>query len=154
VTVGPVDNSGSRLVSSLAQQTFRLAEWRAPRLPLEGGLVLKARETWPSSARVYYHRFEQPWPAEAEVIEREPVRVCLPTTVFAILAILPLVLDDVGGVLASSYALRRAGNARGVAAGWNALVLAAPNPQTPDPVRSDTEPLGDLFCDQEPIHGT
>ncbi len=32
-------------------------------LPLEGGLVLKARETWPSSARVYCHRFEEPWPA-------------------------------------------------------------------------------------------
>lgn len=30
------------------------------RLPLEGGLVLKARETWPSSARVYCHRFEEP----------------------------------------------------------------------------------------------
>jgi len=46
------------------------------RLPLEDGLVLKARETWPSSARVYCHRFEEPWPADAEVIEREPVRLC------------------------------------------------------------------------------
>jgi hypothetical protein len=45
-------------------------------LPLDGGLVLKARETWPSSARVYCHRFEEPWPADAEVIEREPVRLC------------------------------------------------------------------------------
>lgn len=46
------------------------------RLPLDGGVVLKARETWPSSARVYCHRFEEPWPADAEVIEREPVRLC------------------------------------------------------------------------------
>jgi hypothetical protein len=46
------------------------------RLPLEGGLVLKAREPWPVSARVYCHRFEDPWPADAEVIEREPVRLC------------------------------------------------------------------------------
>lgn len=46
------------------------------RLPLEDGLVLKARETWPSSARVYCHRFEDPWPADAEVIECEPVRLC------------------------------------------------------------------------------
>jgi hypothetical protein len=45
-------------------------------LPLDGGMVLKARETWPSSARVYCHRFEEPWPADAEVIEREPVRLC------------------------------------------------------------------------------
>ena len=46
------------------------------RLPLDGGLVLKARETWPSATRVYCHRFEEAWPSEAEVIEREPVRVC------------------------------------------------------------------------------
>lgn len=46
------------------------------RLPLETGLTLKARETWPSSSRVYCHRFEEPWPADAEVIEREPVRLC------------------------------------------------------------------------------
>lgn len=47
------------------------------RLPLDGGgLVLKAREPWPVSARVYCHRFEDPWPPEAEVIERAPVRVC------------------------------------------------------------------------------
>lgn len=46
------------------------------RLPLEGGLVLKARDTWPFSARVYCHRFEEPWPSDAEVIEREPVRLC------------------------------------------------------------------------------
>jgi hypothetical protein len=46
------------------------------RLPLDGGLVLKARETWPSATRVYCHRYEEAWPAEAEVIEREPVRLC------------------------------------------------------------------------------
>jgi hypothetical protein len=46
------------------------------RLPLQGGLALKARETWPSSSRVYCHRLEEPWPADAEVIEREPVRLC------------------------------------------------------------------------------
>ena len=46
------------------------------RLPLDGGIVLKARDTWPSSARVYCHRFEEPWPADAEVVESSPVRVC------------------------------------------------------------------------------
>lgn len=46
------------------------------RLPLDGGLVLKARDTWPVSARVYCHRFEEPWPEKAEVLEREPVRLC------------------------------------------------------------------------------
>jgi hypothetical protein len=45
-------------------------------LPLEGGLVLKARESWPATARVYCHRFEQPWPEQAELIERTPVLLC------------------------------------------------------------------------------
>jgi hypothetical protein len=45
-------------------------------LPLEGGLVLKAREPWPATARVYCHRFEQAWPEQAELIERTAVRLC------------------------------------------------------------------------------
>src|SRR4051794_9199523 len=39
------------------------------RLPLAEGLLLKARERWPTTARVY-------WPEDAEVLERTPVRVC------------------------------------------------------------------------------
>ena len=46
------------------------------RLPLGEGLVLKARERWPATARVYCHRFEEPWPEDAEVVERTPVRLC------------------------------------------------------------------------------
>jgi len=46
------------------------------RLPLEGGLVLKARSPWPATARVYCHRFEEPWPEDAEIIEQTPVRLC------------------------------------------------------------------------------
>jgi len=46
------------------------------RLPLEGGLVLKAREPWPVTARVYCHRFEEPWPQDAEIVEKTPVRLC------------------------------------------------------------------------------
>lgn len=46
------------------------------RLPLDGGLILKARDTWPSSARVYCHAFDEPWPDDAEVLEREPVSLC------------------------------------------------------------------------------
>jgi hypothetical protein len=45
-------------------------------LPLGGGLVLKARDVWPTSARVYCHRYEDAWPAEAEILEREQVRLC------------------------------------------------------------------------------
>ena len=43
------------------------------RLPVEGGLVLKARDTWPRGARVYCHPFEEEWPAAAEVVESTPV---------------------------------------------------------------------------------
>lgn len=46
------------------------------RLPLEGGLVLKARGSWPTTARVYCHRFEEGWPEEAEIVEKVPARLC------------------------------------------------------------------------------
>jgi hypothetical protein len=46
------------------------------RLPLKGGLVLKARELWPATARVYCHRFEEPWPEDAEIVEQTPVLLC------------------------------------------------------------------------------
>src|SRR5205809_824691 len=46
------------------------------RLPLGDGLVLKARESWPATARVYCHRVEQAWPAEAEIVEQTPVLLC------------------------------------------------------------------------------
>ena len=45
------------------------------RLPIEGGIELKARETWPATARVYCHPLEE-WPAGAEVIEEVAVRRC------------------------------------------------------------------------------
>src|SRR5919201_1131561 len=46
------------------------------RLPLEGGIALKARDRWPAIARVYCHRFEQAWPADAELVEQTPVLLC------------------------------------------------------------------------------
>lgn len=46
------------------------------RVPLgPDGVVLKARETWPRTAKVYCHRAE--WPADAEIIERTPARSCV-----------------------------------------------------------------------------
>ena len=47
------------------------------RLPLaEGPLVLKAREVWPRTAKVYCHRVDGGWPGDAEVLQEVPVRVC------------------------------------------------------------------------------
>lgn len=45
------------------------------RLPLEGGIELKARERWPATARVYCHPLEA-WPESAEALEEVPVRRC------------------------------------------------------------------------------
>jgi len=46
------------------------------RLPLgPAGVVLKVRDTWPRTSKVYAHRAEA-WPADAEVVERVPVRAC------------------------------------------------------------------------------
>lgn len=46
------------------------------RIPLgSNGVVLKSRETWPRTSKVYCHRAEE-WPADAEIVERVPVRSC------------------------------------------------------------------------------
>jgi hypothetical protein len=46
------------------------------RLPLEHGLILKARALWPATARVYCHRFEEPWPDAADIVDEAGVLVC------------------------------------------------------------------------------
>jgi len=46
------------------------------RLPLpDGELVLKARDSWPRTAKVYCHRTER-WPEQPEILERVAVRSC------------------------------------------------------------------------------
>ncbi len=45
------------------------------RVPLGGGLVLKARDTWPRTSRVYCHRGED-WPAQPEMVEDVGVLEC------------------------------------------------------------------------------
>jgi hypothetical protein len=45
------------------------------RLPIDGGILLKARHPWPTTARVYCHPLEQ-WPTDAEILEEVPVRSC------------------------------------------------------------------------------
>jgi ERCC4 domain len=45
------------------------------RIPLDGGIELKAREPWPSTARVYCHPADE-WPRDAQIIEEVPIRHC------------------------------------------------------------------------------
>jgi hypothetical protein len=47
------------------------------RIPLgPDGIVIKAKEMWPRTSKVYCHRAEA-WPADAEIVERVPTRVCV-----------------------------------------------------------------------------
>ena len=47
------------------------------RLPLlDGELVLKARDSWPRTAKVYCHRAQEGWPSEPELVEQVPIRSC------------------------------------------------------------------------------
>jgi ERCC4 domain len=47
------------------------------RLPLPGGeLILKARDSWPRTAKVYCHRADDGWPEEPHLIEQVSIRSC------------------------------------------------------------------------------
>ncbi len=47
------------------------------RVPLgDAGIVLKSREMWPRTSKVYCHRVEE-WPDDAEVVERVATRSCV-----------------------------------------------------------------------------
>jgi hypothetical protein len=46
------------------------------RLPLDGGLVLRAREPWPRTARVYCHEADDPWPDAPDLVDEVAVRSC------------------------------------------------------------------------------
>lgn len=46
------------------------------RLPIDGGLVLKAKDAWPTTARVFCQETGEPWPPDAEVVDDLAVRSC------------------------------------------------------------------------------
>lgn len=46
------------------------------RIPIDGGVILKAREPWPATARVYCHRHDGAWPDAAEIVEEVTVTLC------------------------------------------------------------------------------
>jgi ERCC4 domain/Lsr2 len=48
------------------------------RLPLgPDGVVLKARDTWPRTGKIYCHRVDAGWPDDLDIVERVPVRSCV-----------------------------------------------------------------------------
>lgn len=46
------------------------------RLPIDDGLILKVRDTWPRTSRVFCARVDVGWPPEAEIVEEVPVTLC------------------------------------------------------------------------------
>jgi hypothetical protein len=46
------------------------------RLPIDGGLILKVRDNWPRTSRVFCARVEGGWPPDAEILEEVPVALC------------------------------------------------------------------------------
>lgn len=45
-------------------------------LPVDGGVILRAKDRWPATARVYCHRHDSPWPEDADVVEDVGVVSC------------------------------------------------------------------------------
>lgn len=45
-------------------------------VPVGDGLVLKAKDTWPRTARVFCAESADPLPSDVEILERVPVRAC------------------------------------------------------------------------------
>lgn len=81
----PAEPAGTEQTGAVARAEFVVA--RNPdvdsslpyliRLPLgPQGVVLKARDRWPRTAKVFCHPATA-WPDDAEILERVPVRVCV-----------------------------------------------------------------------------
>lgn len=44
------------------------------RIPLGEGIVLRTKETWPRTTKVYCYRHDEPWSDDAEIVEEVPLR--------------------------------------------------------------------------------
>ena len=71
----PVSHSGAFLVARNPDEGSALPYLL--RVPIDGDLWLKARETWPRSSRVYCHPSEAPDISALEIVEAVPVVSCV-----------------------------------------------------------------------------
>ncbi len=46
------------------------------RLPLDGGMVLSVKDTWPRASRVYCHLVDAEWTPALELVDEAPVLIC------------------------------------------------------------------------------
>ena len=44
------------------------------RIPLGDGIILRTKETWPRTSKVYCYRHDRPWDDGAEIVEEVPLR--------------------------------------------------------------------------------
>lgn len=45
-------------------------------IPVDGGLVLKVKDTWPRSSRIYCHPHEGEWDPRLPLVDEVPVPLC------------------------------------------------------------------------------
>ena len=46
------------------------------RVPVDGGIVLRAKAAWPTTARVFCYEADDAWPSDLEILETHEVRSC------------------------------------------------------------------------------
>ena len=46
------------------------------RVPIDGGVVLRSKSTWPTTARVFCYEGDDPWTSDLEIVESLEVRSC------------------------------------------------------------------------------
>ncbi|HVL52060.1 MAG TPA: ERCC4 domain-containing protein [Actinomycetota bacterium] len=46
------------------------------RLPLDGGMVLKVKDTWPRASRVYCYQIDEEWDPSLEVVDEASILIC------------------------------------------------------------------------------
>ena len=47
------------------------------RIPIGDGIVLRVKDTWPRTSKIYCHPHGLPWPEEPEIVEELPLRSCV-----------------------------------------------------------------------------
>lgn len=47
------------------------------RIPIGDGIVLRVKDTWPRTSKIYCHRHGLPWPEDADIVEELPLRSCV-----------------------------------------------------------------------------
>lgn len=71
----PADRPAGRFVvarNPSARSTLPYLVW----LPLDDGLVLRAREPWPTTSRVFCHDAGDAWPDAPEIVDDAPIKSC------------------------------------------------------------------------------